>query len=284
MTIILNEKLYAEELLKNYVLGNKPSETLGILVKYFYNMGYNQEKIRKELNDFMEKSCTIKYNPDKWQDTFDNLIKQAKKYKLKEIDYISITENELKTISSIKNKPLERLAFTLLCLSKLANKFNPNNNDWSNRQDKEVFKLANIQVNITKQCLMINDLKNLGLIEYSKIIDNINTKVLFIDEDSKEILKITKFRDLGNEYLFWKGEKFKRCRECGKLIRPNKQNNNSYCNECKAYQPIVTKVLKCIDCGEEFVVDARNTKTIRCNFCQKSKNRERKRNWKRNNK
>lgn len=58
------------------------------------------------------------FNPVKWQDTIERQVKKAKKYSLIEIDFIPITKNELDTIKSIKNKPQERLAFTLLCLAK----------------------------------------------------------------------------------------------------------------------------------------------------------------------
>jgi hypothetical protein len=175
------------------------------------------------------------YSYDRWSDTLETQAIRAEQYKLKEIDYIPITDAELETIKNINNLTLERLAFSFLCLAKFYNIYNPKNNDWVNVEDKYVFKLANIQTNIIKQCLFINDLKRLGLIEYSRVVDNINTNVLYINNDSPEMLHIDEFRDLGSEYLFWKGEDFVRCCECNKLIKINNPKNTSqrYCNDCK---------------------------------------------------
>ena len=43
---------------------------------------------------------------------------------------------------------------------------------------------------------------------------------------------------------------------------------------------IIKKKVQCVDCGEWFEVDNKNTKTVRCGFCQEEKNKEngRKRN------
>ena len=98
---------------------------------------------------------------------------------------------------------------------------------------------------------MMNDLKTAGLIEYSRIVDNINSHVLFIDTDS---LPVDDFRDLGLHIYFIKVN-FTICKDCNKLVRQNKQNNIVYCNECKRYQPVQSKTIICIDCGKEVEVD-----------------------------
>lgn len=268
MNIILNERIYAEKVLERGYIGDKPTETLGILAKYFYHLGLSKEDIYNNLDEFMTKYF-YNYNPDKWTNTLESQVNRTEQYMIKEIDYISITESELTTIKNINSNVLEKLAFSLLCLSKFYNMVNPTNNDWANVEDKVLFKLANIQVNIEKQCLYINDLKRIGLIEYSRVIDNINTNVLYINDESPIVLKIYEFRDLGLEYLYWKGENYVRCRDCGKLIKPNKQNNNTYCNSCKGYLPIDTKIIKCINCGIEFKIDGYIKNKKRCDNCQK---------------
>jgi hypothetical protein len=231
LSIILNEREYAENSISTgYINNNKPSETLSILAKYYYSEGRNQKEIYKLLEDFMIKNYK-NFNPVKWSITINKQIKQVEKYHLIEVNGVWITQNELDTILQIKNKILEKLAFTILCLAKLSNRINPNNKDWVNREDKVIFKLARIACTIKKQSLYINDLKTLGLIEYSKKIDNVNTNVLFVDEDSERVLFINDFRELGYEYLFWKGEKFFRCGECGVLRRKN-TNNQKYCKDC----------------------------------------------------
>lgn len=209
------------------------------------------------------------FNPVKWQETIERQVKKAKKYSLIEIGFIPITKNELDTIKSIKNKPQERLAFTLLCLAKFGNAVNPQNNDWTNREDKEIFRMANTQVSVKKQSAMMNSLRNKGLIQYSRIVDNLNTNVLFIDNESEVVLEIEDFRNLGYEYVLYCGEKFFKCENCGVLVRQNEKNNKKLCNECSKYQPQETKITICQDCGKEVVVDSLNTKTIRCEECQR---------------
>ena len=47
-----------------------------------------------------------------------------------------------------------------------------------------------------------------------------------------------------------------RCKKC------------KYCKNCGKYEKINTKNVVCCDCGDEFQIDARNMKKIRCNKCQ----------------
>ena len=39
------------------------------------------------------------------------------------------------------------------------------------------------------------------------------------------------------------------------------------CDECGTYQPIGTKTITCIDCGEEVEVDAWDMTKVRCDEC-----------------
>ncbi len=48
-----------------------------------------------------------------------------------------------------------------------------------------------------------------------------------------------------------------------------KKEYHKYCNDCSGYQPIGTKTIKCIDCGEDVEVDAKDNKTERCDVCYK---------------
>lgn len=229
MRIILNEREYAEKCInEGYINSDKPSETLSILAKYYRSEDRDKEEIYKLLEEFMIKNYK-NFNPVKWTITIQKQVNQTDKYKLIEIDGIWITKSELDTISLINDKLLEKLFFTMLCLAKLSNRINPKNNNWVNREDKVTFKLARIPCTIKKQSLYINDLKNLGLIDYSKIVDNVNTRVLFVDDNSEKVLFINDFRELGYEYLLWKGENLFRCKECEILVR--KTNNKIKC--CK---------------------------------------------------
>ena len=98
--------------------------------------------------------------------------------------------------------------------------------------------------------------------------DNTSIRVTFIDTESPEELFVSDFRELGYEYLKYKGENFIRCAECGILTRGNKNGTKRYCKDCAAYTPQETKTVVCVDCGNQFIVKSLNRKTCRCNGCQ----------------
>lgn len=267
--IVLNEKEYAEECLKNKTIDDKPFYTLSILAKYYYYcFGYRKKKITELLIDFMEKAYP-RYSCNKamWDENIEKIAKNVGKYTLYEIDGVWITKAELETIENIKNKVLERLAFTLLCLAKLSNIKNPNNTGWVNNDAKEIFTLARISCSVSNRYERLGELHQLSLLEFPKRIDNLSCRVTYINDDSEKILFVSDFRELGYEYLKYKGENFIRCRECGILIRNNKAGTKKYCSKCSGYIPQEVKTVVCIDCGKEFEVDSKNNKSCRCNEC-----------------
>ena len=164
--------------------------------------------------------------------------------------------------------------FTMLCLAKLGNERNERNNGWVNTEVKDIFTLARISATIYDKDLKINKLYQLGLIEFPKRNDLLNIRVTFSDNQGDEELYISDFRELGYEYLKYKGENFFRCQECGILVRQNKNGTKKYCKDCAGYTPQETKTITCINCGKEFEVKGSNTRTIRCSECQRIKQLE----------
>ena len=156
---------------------------------------------------------------------------------------------------------------------------NEKNNNWVMVDEYSVFSRARITGTAIAQYSCFYKLAKMDLITYSKKVDNINVRVGFIDNDSDIVLKVTDLRELGYQYLMYKGEKFIKCAECGIVTRAT-IHNKKYCKSCAGYQPIVTKTIKCCDCGEYFEVDARIANKIRCDNCQLNINREKKRQWK----
>lgn len=278
--IVLKEKEYAKKIIESNVLDKKPTFDLRILAKYYcHEEMLKPNQIYLELVNVMEKKY-YNFSLSKWQGILLDLSKNAKKYNLINIDYIPITENELLTIDGISSKPMKRLAFALLCLAKYRNIINPKNNDWVGYKFKDIFKMANINATKREQGSYIHDLKALGLIKMNKMVDNLSINVCYIDkENSKEILQIKDFRNLGYEYLLYTGDNFIRCGRCGILIRQNKQNNKEYCSDCNKYQPMGTKTIKCDDCGKEVEVNAWDMKTKRCYDCQHEEDKRIKREY-----
>ena len=109
----------------------------------------------------------------------------------------------------------------------------------------------------------------MGLLEFSRRNDNTNCQVTFVNDDSENILFISDSRELGYEYLAYKGDNFIRCADCGILTRGNKNGTKRYCKDCSGYTPQEMKTVVCVDCGEEFQVSAMANRTSRCQECYK---------------
>lgn len=267
--IVLNELEYAEQCIKNHYI-DKPYPTLSILAKYYYfHLGHTKKEVIDDLTEFISTNY-VKYQSEHryWDEVIEKLSNKVDKYTLYEIAGVWITEDELNTIQNIKNDTLERIAFTLLCLAKLANMKNEKSNGWVNDSAKDIFSLARVSATTVKKYELLGELYNLGLIELPKRNDVLSYRVTFINADSKNELFIHDFRELGYEYLKYKGQSFIRCAECGILTRSNKNGTKRYCSKCAAYTPKATKTITCIDCGKIFEVPGNNKRTIRCKNCQ----------------
>lgn len=274
MEIIMNEFKYAENLLsKSHLyaddLGKKPSATLNLLARYYREIGKSDNEIKKCLETFLSNCLGENFQVSKWIESISYQVKRSKKYSLKRVDKVCITQNEIDIIQQVKSKPQQKLLFTLLTVAKYYNAVSERNNNWTNLEMKQLFKLANVQLTTQKQALMIHELYKNDFVILSKKVGKPNIAVQFIDDNSESVLEITRLKDLGKEYLYYCGENYVRCERCGDLM--NKvTNNNKYCKNCGGYQPMKTKTLTCIDCRKEFVVDGNIKNKKRCDECQKT--------------
>lgn len=274
----MNEYTYAENLLnkqdlKACDLGDKPSSTLNLLARYYREIGKNDDEIKELLSDFLNRCLKDKYKESKWIDSIFYQVIKSKKYNLKKVNNVIVTKSEIEIIQSVKGKSRQKVLFTLLILAKYYNAVSDKNKNWTNLEYKKIFKLANVQLSIQNQALLINDLYNCGFVNVSKNVGKPNIQVNFVDNESDTVLTIARLKDLGKEYLMFCGEDYIRCQKCGTLVK-NYKNTNKYCKTCGQYQPIETKTVICVDCGKEFSVDAKDNQTIRCNDCYKNYRRK----------
>lgn len=270
--IIINENEYAQERIKNKDIGENVYTTLTILSKYYFAQGLKRKAVCIELQNFLEIAYP-KYSTNKtyWIDIIEKVATTNAKKKMFESDGVWVTNSEWEKIQSLGNKILGKLAFTLLCIAKINNQRKETNNNWVNTEIKDIFKMANISCRIELRAKRLGVILHSGLAKFAKYIDNLNLKVLFIDDESDKKFLVSDFRDLGNEYLYLIGENYVRCAECGKLIKNNKNKTKKYCNTCASYNPQNVKQIECIDCGTLFFVDARISNKCRCDDCQKEK-------------
>lgn len=234
--IVLNEKKYIESVMENGEVSSKPSETINLMVKYYRYLGLKKKAVYEKVHEYLLKNYKP-YNKVKWEDTINRYIEMnfKKGYELVEIEFIPVTDVEIEKIKLLKSKRLERLAFTMLVIAKMNNMISDKNNGWVNKKDKEIFKHANIKVPIKTQCLLLNDLKTRGYVEFSERVDNTNNKVLFIEEGDV-VLKIDDMRNLGYIYDDFVGYgKFKKCDICGEVFKVN-SSTHTYCKSCSSNQ------------------------------------------------
>lgn len=233
----MNEYTYAENLLnkqdlKASDLGSKPSSTLNLLARYYREVGKDSDEIKELLSDFLHRCLKDKYKESKWIDSIFYQVVKSKKYTLKKVDKVEITKPEMDIIQSVKGKSRQKVLFTLLVLAKYYNAVSDKNNNWANLEYKKIFKLANVQLSIQNQALLINDLYNCGFVNVSKNVGKPNIQVNFVDNESDGVLTITRLKDLGKEYLMFCGEDYIRCQKCGVPIKKSRNGKVKYCGKC----------------------------------------------------
>lgn len=255
MQILLNEKDHVEQLLNTsednshgrsgLCKSARPAYELRLIARYYaQEYQLTPHKIYLKLIELMENAYDD-FSIGAWQNFLLDCARDASKRPLVHMDFVPVTARELNVLAAQPEKPVRRVAFTMLCLAKYRNQANEKNNDWINYAYRDIFKMANVSATIREQCQMIGLLCDRGLIHMNRIVDNLSLRVLFVDHDSSieesgPILKITDFRNLGYLYRMYSGENFIRCENCGILMKPGKNGRKKYCADCA---PIVN-VLK----------------------------------------
>lgn len=232
MDIILNEREYVERLLTENILPNKPVAAISRIARYYYHAGYKKQAIGPLLESYILR-CDPCANIVKWQNVIDRSVRSSDKYDLIEIDCIPITQAELDICKGLEMVRFQRLMFTLICLAKLSNAITKSDAGWVNVKDKEFFRLANVAVTIKEQSLMLNDLRESGLVSFSKKVDNVNVRVDCLDKDGDPVAYVSDFRNLGNQYMLYTGSAYMNCVMCGLTIKRTGRRQK-YCPSCSA--------------------------------------------------
>lgn len=277
--IVLNEKQYAENCLNKHKMPNeKPYFDLLIVAKYLYKYnGLSGKVLEDSLVEYFKKSNPKEYHTNLmyWDEKIAQIARKAKTIPLYEDEGIWISKKELNTIEKLDDINLKMTAFTILCLAKLGNVRNANNNGWANYNWNDIYTLANVKLSKEKRALFIHELYVQHLIGFANRVDNLNLQVLFIDSDTTTFATnrgdvfVDDFRDLGYYYRMICGDCFTRCLDCGRVIPNNKNRTRKYCNDCSKYVPKQHKQVTCIDCGKTFTVSSKNAKSKRCPECAK---------------
>lgn len=219
-----------EQVLQDDGYIQRPGQFVGLLARYYKAEGYQKNDIHGMVEEFLLKNDPST-NLVKWQPFIERVVKDCDKYPLVDIDYIPVTSGELDIIRAIGSVQEQRLLFTLICIAKLNNAINPKNHNWTNVKDRDIFMMANIQAPIKKQSIMFHNLRGLGLIKFSRAVDNVNICVTCLGAAEEPAVVISDLRNLGHQYSRLNGEQMFECVCCG-LVCKKKTNNQKYCPEC----------------------------------------------------
>lgn len=243
MTFILNEHEWARDMIESRSIGKRPFETLCRVARYYIDEGYRKDEVRRLVETFLLQ-CKPDASSALWMDTLDRAVSCAAKRPAVVIDKLVVTKPELEAIDSLTGVQAQRLAFTLLCLAKYYDAINPKANHWVCADDKDIMAMASIKNPIRRQCELYRQLKDAGLIRFSKRVDNTNVCVLFVSK-GEPAMEIKDLKNLGNQYLFAKGAPgYFRCTNCGAVSKSVKRsvekraidkrgNTAKWCAECE---------------------------------------------------
>lgn len=232
LEIVLNELKAADEIMRSGNLGSSPYSSLQLVAKSFLHDGLTAGNTRQRLEEFFV-ACDSSANLVTWSNKLDDIVTSAQKNPAVVIDYIGVSAPEMERISILSSSPAQRLAFTELCLAKYEHTRNPKNDYWVCLKDTNIMKMANINTSKKGQCNLLRMLSDNGLVERAKKVDSLSVHVLFAD-DYKPVLKVTDFRNLGWQYLRYKGGPFAVCENCGIVFKRNNTVGRppKYCPEC----------------------------------------------------
>lgn len=232
MVVVLNEREYAEDLLREDVTWRTAGHALHYIAKLYFSKGYQKEQVKEKLDDFL-LSHMDGYNRVLDEDLIQQAIALSKGKQLVELDGVIITKAEIEKIQALDGKPMQRLMLTLLCLAKYHVAINEKNSYWVTEDTRDIFRMANVSANVKKQNEMICELHNLGYVGFASLkkIDNLNIHVLIAEEDYPQELFVDDFENIGLEWNQYCGKPYIKCECCGKkVVRTGRRQK--YCRKC----------------------------------------------------
>ena len=242
--VIVDEQKVIDEILNNHNMIENTSNCINILIKHYWLQDKNIDKL-KLLYTILEdiKKCNpTNFSPSKCEDSIDSRIdkfyKDLRKYgednvKINVIDKIVITKAEVSLIESYKDKKTQQVMFILLVYAKITNYLNNNDSYWLNQSLTNIMREAKVS-NGDKKTEILYNLKQTQAIDNGIKINGRGIKVNYAYEESEEAIVLTDFDGIIHYWLMYKGERWKRCSECGKWIKlcGRKDNSKKYCKEC----------------------------------------------------
>lgn len=257
----------------NYVNQVNPEETIRDLARYNYHiLGMKKEDNYDAILNYMTRNCNDFYEEKYFKIIYRN-IASAKKYKFRNVSLVAITKSEIDKIISLNDIRKEKIAFVLLAVAKYYNNVSSDNNNRMYMSMSDLFKLSRVSIPSKERAAYLHFAYEEGILVEHTFVGT-NLKIIgFIDNDSDVVLELNEddYKELAYTYLNYKNGGYKHCKSCGRLFKMHKSEpGRLYCKECgRKEENNKIKIIKCVDCGEDIIVDIRNATKCRCDECQK---------------
>ena len=266
-----------------YVNQENLEDTIRDLARYNHHvLNMKKEDNYDAILKYMTKNCVDFYEEKYFKIIYRN-IASAKKYKFRNISPVKITKAEIDKIVGLNDIRKEKIAFVLLAVAKYYNNVSSDNNNRMYISMSDLFKLSRVSIPCNERAGYLYFAYQEGiLVEHSFVGTNLKV-VGFVDNDSEVAIELgeSDYKELAYTYLNYKNGGYRKCRGCGRMFKVHKKSHTQlYCKECGQKEAASDfKVVKCVDCGTDVVVNILNTKTCRCEACQDEANKKAKREW-----
>lgn len=267
-----NDKKDIEYKIQNaYANQENPEETIRELARYNYHiLQMDKEYNYDAILNYMTKNCKDFYEEQYFKIIYRN-IASAKKYKFRDVSPVKITKAEIDKITELNDIRKEKIAFVLLAVAKYYNNVSEDNNNRMYISMSDLFKLSRVAIPCKERASYLHFAYQEGILVEHMFVGT-NLKVVgFVDDDSETVMELVEedYKELAYTYLNYKNGGYKRCKDCGRLFKMNKNSpGRLYCKKCGQRADVSEfKIIKCIDCGEEFAVNKFDTATCRCEEC-----------------
>lgn len=263
----IENKIYS-----NYVNQENPEETIRDLARYNHHvLNMNKEDNYDSILAYMTKNCSDFYEERYFKIIYRN-ISSAKKYKFRSVPTVKITKTEMDKITSLNDIRKEKIAFVLLAVAKYYNNVSSDNNNRMYISMSDLFKLSRVAIPCKERASYLHFAYQEGILVEHMFVGT-NLKVVgFVDDNSDAVIELCEddYKELAYAYLNYKNGGYKYCKNCGKLFKMHKNSpGRLYCKDCgQKEETNEFKVTKCIDCGEDVVINKYDTETCRCEECK----------------
>lgn len=281
---VFSEKNDIETMIaKKYVDESNLCKTIRKLARYYYyECHLKNDDLYNKINDYMKENCSD-YTEVGYYDSIRGCIRDVTKGVWKNIDHVIITKREIEIIQSLNDDRKEKIAFVLLADAKFDNTYKGLDINLSYLSISDLYRLSRVTMPIKDRAIFLHFLYENDLVELNlnPKTDNKRLKYICNDDEVAIVLNESNYKELAFTYMNFKYGGYKECKLCGRLFKI--KGNSQYCKQCTPkYNKIEFKIKNCINCGMEFVVDARNNTKCRCDMCQnehvKEYDRKRKQN------